>query len=154
MVFQNRWPLESLVVSHLCICLRLLFWFCGTTYIFRWRMNRTEIWRHLPLSVLQFFFNPSLHPWTWAWNPNVNYIKLLCLWIVSVIVCQTPVTALELITSGKNLPAMHSFPGSERSPGEGNGNLLQYSCLENPVDRGASGATVHGVAKSWTRLTD
>ena len=36
--------------------------------------------------------------------------------------------------------------------GEGNGNLLQYSCLENPVDRGAWWAMVHGVAKSWTQL--
>ena len=44
--------------------------------------------------------------------------------------------------------------GSGRSPGEGNGNLLQYSCLENPMDRGAWRATVHGVTKSWTRLTD
>ena len=37
-----------------------------------------------------------------------------------------------------------SIPGSRRSPGEGNGNLLQCSCLENPMDRGAWGATVHG----------
>ena len=43
-------------------------------------------------------------------------------------------------------------PGSERSPGGGHGNLLQYSCLENPMDRGTSWATVHGVAESWTRL--
>ena len=42
------------------------------------------------------------------------------------------------------------FPGSGRSPGEGNGNPLQYSCLENPMDRGALWATVHGVAKSRT----
>ena len=46
------------------------------------------------------------------------------------------------------------IPGSGRSPGEGNGNLLQYSCLENPVDGGAWSATVHGVAKSWTQLSD
>ena len=39
------------------------------------------------------------------------------------------------------------IPGSERSPGEGNGNLLQYSCLENLMDRGAWWATVHGVTK-------
>ena len=38
--------------------------------------------------------------------------------------------------------------------GEGNGNPLQYSCLENSVDRGAWWATVHGIAKSWTRLTE
>ena len=56
----------------------------------------------------------------------------------------------------KNLPAnagdvkdAGSVPGSERSPGEENGNPLQYSCLENPTDRGAWWATVHGVAKNW-----
>ena len=44
------------------------------------------------------------------------------------------------------------IPGLGRSPGEGNGNPLQYSCLENPMDRGAWQATVRGVAKSRTRL--
>ena len=44
--------------------------------------------------------------------------------------------------------------GQEDSPGEGNGNSLQYSCLENPKDREARWATVHGVAKSRTRLND
>ena len=43
---------------------------------------------------------------------------------------------------------------SGRSPGEGNGNPLQYSCLENLMDRGAWQATVHGVAKSWTWLSN
>ena len=43
-----------------------------------------------------------------------------------------------------------STPGLGRSLGEGNGNPLQYSCLEKPVDRGAWRALVHGVAKSWT----
>ena len=42
-----------------------------------------------------------------------------------------------------------SIPRSGRSSGEGNGNPLQYSCLENPMDGGAWWATVHGVAKSW-----
>ena len=46
------------------------------------------------------------------------------------------------------------IPGSGRSPGEGNGNPFQYSCLENPMDRGAWQATVHRVAKSWTQLSD
>ena len=46
------------------------------------------------------------------------------------------------------------FPGSGRSPGEGNGNPLQYSCMENPMDGGAWQATVHGVSKSRTRLSD
>ena len=46
------------------------------------------------------------------------------------------------------------FLGAEDPPGEGNGNPLQYSCLENPMDRGAWLATVHGVAKSRTRLSN
>ena len=54
----------------------------------------------------------------------------------------------------KNPPAnageAGSIPGSGRSPGEGNDNPLQSSCLGNPVDRGAWWATVHGVAKNWT----
>ena len=53
--------------------------------------------------------------------------------------------------SAKNPPAnigdVGWIPGSGRSPGEGNGNLLQCSCLGNPMDRGARQATVHGVAK-------
>ena len=47
-----------------------------------------------------------------------------------------------------------SNPGSGRSPGEGNGNPLQYSCLENPMDKGVCRATVHRFTKSWTHLSD
>ena len=43
-------------------------------------------------------------------------------------------------------------PGSGRSPGGGHGNLFQFSCLENPMDRGAGWATVHRVTKSWTQI--
>ena len=57
----------------------------------------------------------------------------------------------------KNVPAnagdagdMSSVPGSRRSPGEGNDNPLQYSCLEDPMDTGAWQTTVHSVTKSWT----
>jgi len=57
----------------------------------------------------------------------------------------------------KNLPANAGdtrdeglILGSGRSAGVGNGNLLQHSCLDNPIDRGAWRATVHGVANSWT----
>ena len=46
------------------------------------------------------------------------------------------------------------IPGSIRSPGEGNGNSIQYSCPENSMDRGAWQATVHGVTESQTRLSD
>ena len=47
-----------------------------------------------------------------------------------------------------------SIPGLVKSPGEGNSNPLQHSCLENPVDKGTCRTRVHGVAKSWTGLSD
>ena len=52
-------------------------------------------------------------------------------------------------TSASNAGDWGSIPGLGRSSGEGNGSLLQYSCLENPMDRGAWQATIHGVAESW-----
>ena len=58
----------------------------------------------------------------------------------------------------KNLPAnagdtgdSDSVPGLGRSPGEGNGSALQYSCLESPMDRGAWWAAVYGVTRGWTQ---
>ena len=53
-----------------------------------------------------------------------------------------------------NAGDLSSVPGSGRSPEEGNGDPLQYSGLENPMDRGAWRATVRGVIKSWTRLSN
>ena len=57
----------------------------------------------------------------------------------------------NLATKAGDIRDMDSIPESARSPGEGNGNPLQCSCLENPMDGGAWWATVHGVAKSYTR---
>ena len=54
--------------------------------------------------------------------------------------------------SAYNTGDLGLIPGLGRPPGEGNGNPLQYSCLENPMDRGAWQTTVHGAAKSQTRL--
>ena len=55
--------------------------------------------------------------------------------------------------SASNAGDLGSIPGSRRSPGEENGYPLQYSYLENPTDRGAWGATTHGVAKSHAGLS-
>ena len=62
---------------------------------------------------------------------------------------------------GKKPPAdagvrgdVSSIPGPGRSPGGGNGNLLQCYCLKNPIDTGAWQATVHRAKKSWTQLSD
>ena len=60
----------------------------------------------------------------------------------------------EVKASACNVGDLGSIPGSGKSTGEGNGNPLQYSCLENPMDGGAWWALVHEVAKSRTRLSD
>ena len=73
------------------------------------------------------------------------YIKFCGVYLLMVILIPGSVV--------KNLPKAgdaDSIPGSGRSPGEGNGNPLQYSCLGNPMDRGAWWTTAHGVAKSRT----
>ena len=58
----------------------------------------------------------------------------------------------------KKLPAnagdMDSVPESGKSPGEGNGNLFQYSCLRNPMDRGTGGLQSIGSQKNWTQLSN
>ena len=81
--------------------------------------------------------------------------------------CPLPVSPGTLVQDSPGLPQwlsgkkptrkardVSSIPGSGLSPGEGNGSTLQYSCLENTMDRGAWRAAVHGVAKSQTRLSD
>ena len=68
--------------------------------------------------------------------------------------CQDLPCSSDYKESACNAGDPGSIPGSGRSSGEGNGNLLQYFCLENPMDRGALWATVHGVTTSQTRLSD
>ena len=76
--------------------------------------------------------------------PLLNHLGTGEAWLV-LVVKNPPVNAGDV--RGVCLIA-----GLGRSPGGGNGNPLQYSCLENPKDRGTWWATVHGVARSWTRL--
>ena len=71
-----------------------------------------------------------------------------------------PLLNLDLVLSGSDSREsafdagdLGSILGSGRSPGEGNGNSLQYYCLENPMDRGAWWTTVHGVTRYQTRLS-
>ena len=66
----------------------------------------------------------------------------------------TSLVAQTVKASAYNAGDLGLIPGSGRSPGEGNGNPLQYSCLENPMDGGAWWAAVHGVTKSRTQLSD
>ena len=65
---------------------------------------------------------------------------------------ESQASQVGLIASVGDIGDAGLISGPGRSLGEGNGNPLQYSCLENSMDRGALRATVHGAAKSWTRL--
>ena len=65
---------------------------------------------------------------------------------------QLALVVKDLSANAADVRNSGSIPGSGRSPGEGNGNPLQYSCLESPMDRGAWWAIVHRAAKSQTQL--
>ena len=87
---------------------------------------------------------------------DVDFILLLIL--CSIYLIPKVLQGFQGGSMVKNPPASavdaDSVSGLGRSPGEGNGNPLQYSCLRNPLDRGAWQATVHGVTKSQLKLRD
>ena len=81
-----------------------------------------------------FFFFHTLHPRIWGFSGG---------------------TAVKYpLANTEDAGDPGSIPGLGRSPGDGNGNSCQHSCLGTPIDRGAWQATVHGVSKSWTWLRD
>ena len=86
-------------------------------------------------------------------NESINPVVLKLSWPIRI-TCGAPVLASLVAQTIKNLPAIQEtqVPGLGRSPGEGNGYPLQYSCPENSMGRRAWQAIVHGVAKSQARL--
>ena len=112
--------------------------------------------------------------WCWAWdNPQCKgslhskgiswYSSSLCqalaktlqtnhlIWFL-LYHCQVALVVKNPLANAGDIRDLDAIPGSGKSPGEGYGNPLQYSCLGNPMDRGAWRAAVHGVMKSGTRL--
>ena len=86
---------------------------------------------------------------------NLCNIVLYCIPIIFQFpASQVALVVKNLSANAGNIRDLALIPGSGRSPGEGNGNPLQCSGLENPMDRGAWRATVHGVTESQTRLSD
>ena len=93
--------------------------------------------------------NLSINPNPFAITPSLSHFPVFAFCHIDEFVFIY--TEYKSSCNARNLGLIR---GSERSPGEGNGYPLQYSCLENLMDRGAWRATVHGVPKSWTRLSD
>ena len=96
---------------------------------------------------------------SWSCPPNLLEQKLWGWNLVTQVLTSPPGYAWpsQVALAVKDLPANAGdirdaglIPRSGRSPGGGHGKSLQYSCLKNPMDRGAWWATVHGVAKGWT----
>ena len=86
-------------------------------------------------------------------NFRSNYRKFTVSLILSFPICIIA-HYQKFFISFKRVLSFVMIPGLGKSPAEGNGKPLQYSCLENPMDGGTWWATVHGVTKSWTRLSD
>ena len=114
------------------------------------------VWMYYSLFIhAQVKGQSGLFPWWGGIDKAVINIRVKCFCVNIGLIFQASQVALVV----KNLPAsagdlrdVSSIPGSGRSPGGGHGNPLQYSCLENPMDRGAWQATVHRVPKSRTQL--
>ena len=137
-----------------------------------WNYYSLFIWNSNLIKHRVFLFAKSGNP-----NYNITQLQkikphdiyLLLLWIDPSIICCKLIILyitikIQLHNTGSfpggsdskesacNVGDPVSIPRSGRSPGEGNGNPLQYSCLENPMDRGAWQAAVHGVSKSWDTI--
>ena len=88
---------------------------------------------------------------TFSFLSNVSHFLLWTLKLCYAL-CHVALVVNNPPADAGDLRDMGSIPGSGRAPGEGNGNPLQYSCLESLTDSRTWWAIVHGVSKSWTRL--
>ena len=137
-------PIKLLIMTSMCDCVCVLFCLCMAGTLFRvctgvreGCTSKTSVEKH-------------------------NRMPLCMRWTASRGKVSSEAFVTELGFSGgsmvKNTPAnggdVDLIPGLERFPGEENGNPLQYSCLENPMDRGAWQATARGVTKRQTQLSN
>ena len=103
---------------------------------------------HFPLSCIR---EGNGNPLQWSCLENPRDAGA---WWAAVYGVSQSRTRLKRLSSSSSAGDLGSVPGSGRSPGERNGYPLQYSCLENSMDRGAWQATIHGITKSGTRLSE
>ena len=131
---------------------------------------RQGCWNHQDQKILSPNTPPSKQTSELPWSLSWKRIRLQCRrphfdsWVGKVpwrrdrlptpVFLGFPGGSDDKESASCNAEDLGSIPGLGRSPGEGHGNPLQYSCLENPMDKGAWWAIVHGVTKNWTWLTD
>ena len=113
-----------------CVRLFVILWIVAHQALLPMEFSRQEYWSGLP------FPSPYIH----------IYLYILASQVVLVV--------KNLPANAGNIRDIGSIPGSEKSLGGGHGDPLQCSCLETPMDGRAWWATAHGVAKSWTQLSD
>ena len=149
---HNSWSLSAgcvISVISVCLCWWILSW-CWVAF------SCFFVWFMLFGWVLDFVNFTLLVVRSWGtFKNNIGFGSVR--WVLSRLALSVWASQEALVV--KNPPAnagdrrgASSIPESRRSPGGGNGNPLQYSCLENPVERGAWWAMVRGVAQSWTQL--
>ena len=127
------------------------------SHSYAYTQKKTIKWKDTcaPMFIAELFtiaktWKESKYPWTD--EQTYTYIRFILREWHMAHASQVALVVKNLPASAGGLCAVGSIPGSGRSPGGRHGNPLQYSCLENPKDRGARGATVHRVTNSWTRL--
>ena len=145
----KRYPAESLQNEHFCPCYGIKS-FQAAKCEWDWSRLSCLLYQHI---------SPGAEPlpgWN-AWAPGLLSPFLPTAWTGSFCYCPPSMSFpgdSDNKESACNAGDPGSVPGWGRSPGEGNGYPLLYSCLENPMDRGAWQATFHGVAKSRAQLSD
>ena len=94
----------------------------------------------------------GLLQWGMGLNGTRAWARIYCFYLTVLGAAQVVLGVKNPRANAGDVRDLGSIPGLRRSPGRGHGNPLQYSCLENPVDRGVWRATVHRFTKSWTWL--
>ena len=149
--FSNAWKWKVKVKSLSRVRLSATPWTAAHQAPPSMGFSRQEYWSGVPLPSLRESIEKGKKPDFWSQNILALELSFLCICALSPLGFPGGSDGKE---SACNTEDWDSIPGLGISPGEGNGYRLQYFCLRNPMDTGVWQATVHGVTKSLTQLSD